>query len=83
MSADFGFKFSTDDRSLPECLRLFDLFHILTTDHDTVTRIAKEACESLFALFHIVLHNISSVNCSDKTNRLWEILLLRMLCIWK
>ncbi|XP_037483745.1 N6-mAMP deaminase-like [Triticum dicoccoides] len=31
-----------NDRSLPECFRLFDLFHILTTDHDTVTRIAKE-----------------------------------------
>lgn len=31
-----------NDRSLPECFKLFDLFHILTTDHDTVTRIAKE-----------------------------------------
>jgi len=31
-----------DGRSLPECFKLFDLFHILTTDHDTVTRIAKE-----------------------------------------
>ncbi|KQK14826.1 adenosine deaminase-like protein isoform X3 [Brachypodium distachyon] len=29
-------------RSLPECFKLFDLFHILTTDHDTVTRITKE-----------------------------------------
>uniref|UniRef100_M8B1E7 Adenosine deaminase-like protein n=1 Tax=Aegilops tauschii TaxID=37682 RepID=M8B1E7_AEGTA len=35
-----------NDRSLPECFRLFDLFHILTTDHDTVTRIAKENNEA-------------------------------------
>ncbi|PAN15279.1 hypothetical protein PAHAL_2G477200 [Panicum hallii] len=38
-----------DGRSLPECLKLFDLFHILTTDHDTVTRIAKEVVEDFAA----------------------------------
>ncbi|NP_001132566.1 N6-mAMP deaminase [Zea mays] len=37
------------DRSLPECFKLFDLFHILTTDHDTVTRIAKEVVEDFAA----------------------------------
>ncbi|CAN6206362.1 unnamed protein product [Urochloa humidicola] len=36
-------------RSLPECFKLFDLFHILTTDHDTVTRIAKEVVEDFAA----------------------------------
>jgi len=38
-----------DGRSLPECFKLFDLFHILTTDHDTVTRIAKEVVEDFAA----------------------------------
>ncbi|CAD6222739.1 unnamed protein product [Miscanthus lutarioriparius] len=37
------------DRSLPECFKLFDLFHILTTDHDTVTRVAKEVVEDFAA----------------------------------
>ncbi|CAN6169119.1 unnamed protein product [Urochloa humidicola] len=36
-------------RSLQECFKLFDLFHILTTDHDTVTRIAKEVVEDFAA----------------------------------
>ncbi|KAK8461005.1 hypothetical protein SEVIR_2G432200v4 [Setaria viridis] len=36
-------------RSLPECFKLFDLFHILTTEHDTVTRIAKEVVEDFAA----------------------------------
>ncbi|XP_062187433.1 N6-mAMP deaminase [Phragmites australis] len=36
-------------RSLPECFKLFDLYHILTTDHDTVTRIAKEVVEDFAA----------------------------------
>ncbi|CAM0907210.1 unnamed protein product [Alopecurus aequalis] len=39
---DFKDVITKNDRSLPECFRLFDLFHILTTDHDTVTRITKE-----------------------------------------
>ncbi|KAK3127932.1 hypothetical protein QOZ80_7AG0580330 [Eleusine coracana subsp. coracana] len=38
-----------DGRSLPECFKLFDLFHMLTTDHDTVTRIAKEVVEDFAA----------------------------------
>ncbi|KAJ6807104.1 adenosine deaminase-like protein [Iris pallida] len=36
-------------RSLPECFQLFDLFHILATDHETVARIAKEAIEDFAA----------------------------------
>ncbi|XP_077220743.1 adenosine/AMP deaminase family protein isoform X2 [Tasmannia lanceolata] len=40
-------------RSLPECFKLFDLIHILTTDHATVTRITKEVIED-FAAENIV-----------------------------
>lgn len=36
-------------RSLPECFQLFDLYHILATDHDTVTRITKEVIEDFAA----------------------------------
>ncbi|PNT74615.1 hypothetical protein BRADI_1g18815v3 [Brachypodium distachyon] len=39
---DFKDVIMKNGRSLPECTKLFDLFHILTTDHDTVTRITKE-----------------------------------------
>lgn len=34
-----------NDRSLVECFRLFDLIHVLTTDHATVTRITKEVIQ--------------------------------------
>ncbi|XP_006658069.1 N6-mAMP deaminase [Oryza brachyantha] len=40
-------------RSLPECFQLFELYHILTTDHDTVTRITKEVVED-FAMENVV-----------------------------
>lgn len=36
-------------RSLPECFKLFDLIHTLTTDHRTVTRITKEVVEDFAA----------------------------------
>lgn len=36
-------------RSLPECFQLFDLYHILATDHDTVARISKETIEDFAA----------------------------------
>lgn len=36
-------------RTLPECFELFDLFHILATDHGTVRRITKEAVEDFAA----------------------------------
>ncbi|KAH9606688.1 hypothetical protein KSS87_014897 [Heliosperma pusillum] len=38
-----------DDRSLVEVFKLFDLIHILTTDHATVTRITKEVVEDFAA----------------------------------
>ncbi|KAJ7967664.1 Adenosine deaminase-like protein [Quillaja saponaria] len=38
-----------NDRSLREVFKLFDLIHILTTDHATVTRIAKEVIEDFAA----------------------------------
>lgn len=38
---DYGFV-NADDRSLAEVFKLFDVIHILTTDHATVTRITKE-----------------------------------------
>lgn len=31
-----------DDRALNEVFKLFDLIHIITTDHETVARITKE-----------------------------------------
>ena len=34
--------FDSDDRSLTEVFKLFDLIHILTTDHTTVKRITQE-----------------------------------------
>nr|GMC83732.1 adenosine deaminase-like protein [Ipomoea batatas] len=37
------------DRSLPEVFKLFDLIHVLTTDHKTVTRITKEVVEDFAA----------------------------------
>ncbi|KAK4439317.1 N6-mAMP deaminase [Sesamum alatum] len=38
-----------NDRSLSEVFKLFDLIHILTTDHETVTRITKEVIEDFAA----------------------------------
>ncbi|XP_065879337.1 N6-mAMP deaminase-like [Euphorbia lathyris] len=42
-----------DDRSLHEVFKLFDLIHIVTTDHNTVTRITKEVIED-FASENVV-----------------------------
>ncbi|XAR53776.1 Adenosine deaminase [Bertholletia excelsa] len=42
-----------DDRSLHEVFKLFDLIHIVTTEHETVTRITKEVVED-FAAENIV-----------------------------
>ncbi|MED6146342.1 hypothetical protein PIB30_033546 [Stylosanthes scabra] len=42
-----------NDRSLTEVFKLFDVIHILTTDHMTVTRIAKEVVED-FASQNVV-----------------------------
>jgi adenosine deaminase len=38
-----------DDRSLQECFKLFDLIHVLTTDHGTISRVAKEVIEDFAA----------------------------------
>ncbi|KAI3456430.1 hypothetical protein Pfo_013093 [Paulownia fortunei] len=38
-----------NDRELSEVFKLFDLIHILTTDHKTVTRITKEVIEDFAA----------------------------------
>ncbi|XP_057858615.1 N6-mAMP deaminase [Cryptomeria japonica] len=38
-----------DDRSLQECFKLFDLIHVLTTDHGTISRITKEVIEDFAA----------------------------------
>ena len=43
------FKSDAGGRSLPECFQLFDLYHILATDHETVARITKEAIEDFAA----------------------------------
>ncbi|XP_061345509.1 N6-mAMP deaminase [Gastrolobium bilobum] len=42
-----------NDRSLTEVFKLFDLIHILTTDHTSVTRITKEVVED-FASENVV-----------------------------
>ncbi|CAI8611454.1 unnamed protein product [Vicia faba] len=42
-----------NDRSLSEVFKLFDVIHILTTDHATVTRITKEVVED-FASENVV-----------------------------
>ncbi|CAA7054172.1 unnamed protein product [Microthlaspi erraticum] len=42
-----------NDRSLPEVFKLFDLIHVITTDHQTVTRITREVVED-FALENVV-----------------------------
>ncbi|KAH7293814.1 hypothetical protein KP509_28G043800 [Ceratopteris richardii] len=39
------FHFFAGDRSLAECFKLFDLIHLLTTDHNIITRITKEVIE--------------------------------------
>ncbi|KAE8728823.1 putative cytochrome P450 [Hibiscus syriacus] len=42
-----------DDRTLHEVFKLFDLIHILTTDHSTITRITREVIED-FASENVV-----------------------------
>lgn len=47
--SDFEDVILKDDRSLQECFKLFDLIHVLTTDHGTISRIAKEVIEDFAA----------------------------------
>ncbi|CAL5421287.1 unnamed protein product [Camellia sinensis] len=46
----FGYVSETkDDRSLQEVFKLFDLIHIVTTDHKILTRITQEVVEDFAA----------------------------------
>eukprot|EP00252_Welwitschia_mirabilis_P011204 TRINITY_DN25227_c0_g1_i1.p1 TRINITY_DN25227_c0_g1~~TRINITY_DN25227_c0_g1_i1.p1 ORF type:complete len:380 (-),score=91.22 TRINITY_DN25227_c0_g1_i1:542-1681(-) len=47
--SDFEDVILKDDRSLQECFKLFDLIHVLTTDHSTISRVAKEVVEDFAA----------------------------------
>ncbi|ESQ38111.1 hypothetical protein EUTSA_v10028765mg [Eutrema salsugineum] len=51
--ADFEDVIRKNDRSLAEVFKLFDLIHMITTDHKTVTRITREVVED-FALENVV-----------------------------
>ncbi|KAJ9562910.1 hypothetical protein OSB04_008070 [Centaurea solstitialis] len=47
--SDFEHVIRKNDRSLREVFKLFDLIHIVTTDHKTITRITKEVVEDFAA----------------------------------
>lgn len=47
--SDFEHVIKKNDRSLREVFKLFDLIHIVTTDHKTITRITKEVVEDFAA----------------------------------
>ncbi|KAL9243521.1 hypothetical protein vseg_017396 [Gypsophila vaccaria] len=47
--SDFEHVILKNDRSLTEVFKLFDLIHIVTTDHSTVNRITKEVVEDFAA----------------------------------
>ncbi|MQL71931.1 hypothetical protein Taro_004264 [Colocasia esculenta] len=53
-------------RSLSECFMLFDLFHIITTDHATVTRITKEVVED-FAAENVVYLELRTTPKNNET----------------
>ncbi|XP_071706789.1 N6-mAMP deaminase [Rutidosis leptorrhynchoides] len=46
---DFEHVILKNDRSLREVFKLFDLIHMVTTDHKTITRITKEVVEDFAA----------------------------------
>lgn len=52
------------DRSLAECFELFDLIHLLTTDHKTITRITKEVIEDFAAENVIYLELRTTPKCN-------------------
>ncbi|MCD7465792.1 hypothetical protein HAX54_001950 [Datura stramonium] len=60
-----------DDRSLTEVFKLFDLIHILTTDHETVTRITKEVIEDFAAenVVYLELRTTPKKNVSKGMNK--------------
>ncbi|GJY63856.1 adenosine deaminase-like protein [Tanacetum coccineum] len=47
--SDFEHVIRKNDRSLREVFKLFDLIHIVTTDHKTITRVTKEVVEDFAA----------------------------------
>ncbi|KAI5059082.1 hypothetical protein GOP47_0025401 [Adiantum capillus-veneris] len=52
------------DRSLAECFKLFDLIHLLTTDHNIITRITKEVIEDFAAENVIYLELRTTPKCN-------------------
>ncbi|XP_076886140.1 N6-mAMP deaminase-like [Bidens hawaiensis] len=46
---DFDHVIRKNDRTLREVFKLFDLIHVVTTDHKTITRITKEVVEDFAA----------------------------------
>ncbi|XP_047253835.1 N6-mAMP deaminase isoform X1 [Capsicum annuum] len=60
-----------DDRSLTEVFKLFDLIHIITTDHETVTRITKEVIEDFAAenVVYLELRTTPKKNVSKGMNK--------------
>eukprot|EP00250_Pteridium_aquilinum_P026506 c33112_g1_i1 orf=44-1195(+) len=52
------------DRSLAECFKLFDLIHLLTTDHKIITRITKEVIEDFAAENVIYLELRTTPKCN-------------------
>ncbi|PHT35903.1 hypothetical protein CQW23_23603 [Capsicum baccatum] len=60
-----------DDRSLTEVFKLFDLIHIITTDHETVTRITKEVIEDFAAenVAYLELRTTPKKNVSKGMNK--------------
>ncbi|KAG0469616.1 hypothetical protein HPP92_016316 [Vanilla planifolia] len=53
-------------RTLTECFQLFDLFHILATDHETISRITKEAVED-FAAENVVYLELRTTPKNNET----------------
>ncbi|KAI3795699.1 hypothetical protein L1987_38356 [Smallanthus sonchifolius] len=47
--SDFEHVIRKNDRTLCEVFKLFDLIHVVTTDHKTITRITKEVVEDFAA----------------------------------
>ncbi|MCO5592069.1 hypothetical protein L7F22_046063 [Adiantum nelumboides] len=52
------------NRSLAECFKLFDLIHLLTTDHNIITRITKEVVEDFAAENVIYLELRTTPKCN-------------------
>lgn len=75
---------NADDRSLTEVFKLFDVIHILTTDHTSVKRIAKEVGLFVYCIVYCLCCKFIALAFMQATSksRLLKILHQRMLCIW-